>query len=71
MHCKVNGQPFFVTCGIGFDGKVSKEFADSDTRGLATYTKETINAFHKYEPAEYLVRVDGKELKIRAFLWPP
>lgn len=66
--CEANGEPFFVTCGSGFDGKVSTEFATSDTRGLLTYAKETLTLFRKYEPAQYHITIDGKEFEKRAFL---
>lgn len=66
--CKANGEPFFVTCGMGFDGKVSKEFASSDLRGLSTYARESITQFFKYEPAVYHIQIDDREVTATAFI---
>lgn len=66
--CVANGDPFFVTCGIGFDGKISKEFASSDSRGMTTYARETLNQYFNYTPNDYRLLIDGKEVKARAFL---
>ena len=33
---RVNGIPFFCTCGVGFDAFVSLKFAESGKRGLLT-----------------------------------
>ena len=66
--CTANGDPFFVTCGIGFDGKISKEFAKSDTRGLTTYAKEAVSEYFNYHPNDYHLLIDGKEVTATAFL---
>ncbi|MDO5016924.1 MAG: diacylglycerol kinase family lipid kinase [Porphyromonas sp.] len=66
--CTVNGTPFFVTCGIGFDAKISKEFARSESRGIRTYAKEAITQFFNYEPKDYHLLIDGREVTATAFL---
>lgn len=66
--CTANGEPFFVTCGIGFDGKVSKKFAASDTRGMATYVKEIIAQYFSYRPHSYHLFVDGYEVTAKALV---
>lgn len=66
--CTANGEPFFVTCGIGFDGKVSKKFAESDTRGMATYVREIIAQYFSYKPHTYRVAVDGEEVMTKALV---
>lgn len=66
--CQANGEPFFVTCGIGFDGKVSENFAQSETRGLPAYTKEVLNLFMKYHPTDFKIEIDQKEVTAKAFL---
>lgn len=66
--CKVNGEPFFVTCGIGFDGKITKEFQNSDTRGITTYAKEAISEYFDYTPRDYHIMVDDKEVTATALL---
>ncbi len=47
---RINGKPFFCTAGIGFDGHISREFAKSHDRGLATYTKLLFSEFGAYRP---------------------
>lgn len=66
--CRANGEPFFVTCGIGFDGKISKEFAKSDARGLTTYAKEAVTEYFNYRPNDYHLMIDEKEVTATAFL---
>lgn len=66
--CTANDDPFFVTCGIGFDGKVSENFATSETRGLPAYVKEVLNVFMKYEASDFKLLIDGREVTARALL---
>ncbi|MDO5035847.1 MAG: diacylglycerol kinase family lipid kinase [Porphyromonas sp.] len=66
--CEANGECFFVTCGIGLDGMISEEFADSDTRGPATYVKETVSLLLNYKPSDYLITIDGREVTATAYL---
>lgn len=66
--CTANGEPFFVTCGIGFDGKVSKEFASSDTRGMGSYVREVITQYFSYEPRQYHIFVDNHEVTAKALV---
>lgn len=66
--CTANDHPFFVTCGIGFDGKVSKNFDSSETRGLPAYVKEVVALFMNYEPADFKLVIDDREVTARAFL---
>ncbi len=56
----VNGEKFFCTFGLGFDGAVAKRFAEASTRGLFTYLKEGLEEFNGYEPRSYRVTIDGK-----------
>jgi diacylglycerol kinase (ATP) len=64
----INDQPFFCTCGVGFDAHIGNKFAQSTHRGFTTYIKETIAAFFSYKPKKYTIRIDGEKLKTRAFL---
>lgn len=66
--CIANGEPFFVTCGIGFDGKISKEFASGDTRGMATYVREIIAQYFSYKPQQYHLFVDDYEVTAKALI---
>jgi diacylglycerol kinase (ATP) len=64
----INENPFFCTCGVGFDAHIGNKFAQSQSRGFLTYIKETIAAFFQYRPKKYKINVDGEKLKTRAFL---
>lgn len=65
---KINDNPFFCTCGVGFDAHIGNKFASSHKRGFLTYVKETIKAYFSYKPKKYKIKVDGEKLKTRAFL---
>ena len=67
-YCAINGKPFFCTCGMGFDAKVSDKFANEGTRGFITYIKTTITEYFKYKPQEYLIDIDGAKLTEKAFV---
>lgn len=66
--CEANGEPFFTTCGIGFDGVVSEEFASNESRGITNYVSESISSFSNYKSIDYLVTVDGHEVTAKAFI---
>jgi diacylglycerol kinase (ATP) len=64
----INDNPFFCTCGVGFDAHIGKKFAGSNKRGFFVYLKEAIIAFIYYKPKKYKIKVDDKKIKTRAFL---
>jgi diacylglycerol kinase (ATP) len=55
---RINGKPFFCTAGVGFDGHISREFAKSTERGLATYAKLLFSEFSKYRPTSGVLTYD-------------
>jgi YegS/Rv2252/BmrU family lipid kinase len=63
-----NETPFFCTCGVGFDAKISHDFAEMGTRGFYTYFKTTVHNLFSYRPKRYKIKVDGVKHKYRAFL---
>lgn len=65
---KLNGQPFFCACGVGFDALVSSDFAKSGSRGLATYIQKTLVDWVKYKPEVYEVVLDSVKKSYKAFL---
>lgn len=67
-YCTVNGKPFFCTCGMGFDATVSYKFSNEGTRGFITYVKTTITEYFKYQPQQYLIEIDGKQMIEKAFV---
>lgn len=65
---KINSQPFFCTCGVGFDAFVSLKFAQAGKRGPLTYIEKTLVESLKYRPETYELEVDGSSLRYKAFL---
>jgi len=64
----VNGQPFFVTCGSGFDAYISEEFRKAGKRGLKTYIEKVVKDFFTYEPSHYIIESDDHKMETDAFL---
>lgn len=54
----VNGQFSCMLSGLGFDAKVAHEFATKASRGLITYTQQSILHFFKAQPYQFEVIVD-------------
>ncbi|MCP4520322.1 MAG: diacylglycerol kinase family lipid kinase [Cytophagales bacterium] len=54
--CTLNGQAFFCTAGVGFDGYIAKVFDEQSSRGLWTYVKCTIKALKDYKPKTYKLK---------------
>lgn len=64
----LDGTPFFVTCGVGFDAEVSNRFASARTRGLKTYIEKILQTVIDYTPSKYKLILDGKEVEHNALL---
>ncbi|QKG80167.1 diacylglycerol/lipid kinase family protein [Tenuifilum thalassicum] len=65
----VNGQPFFCTCGVGFDAHIGYRFAKQEGRGFFNYVKVALQDFINYKPKKYKLKIDGGEkFKVKAFL---
>lgn len=65
---RINGLPFFCTCGMGFDAIVSNSFAHGSRRGLIGYMHQTLLDWLKYKPAVYRLESDSFEIEYKAFL---
>lgn len=59
--CRANGEPFFCTCGMGFDAEVSAAFAEAPFRGFLSYAKTSIEHYIKYKPEVYRIEIEGYE----------
>ena len=66
--CVCNGEPFFITCGTGFDGKVTEAFSKSQGRGVVNYISGSVSTYLDYVPGDYRVTIDGTEYSKKAFL---
>ena len=64
----MNDQLFVNVAGIGFDAAVAKKFAAAGKRGFSTYFRITASTYKHYEPKQYTLIIDGKEIKRRALL---
>lgn len=64
----INEQPFFCTCGVGFDAHIGNKFSQNKKRGFFTYVKETVYAFFHYQPQNYKIKIDGEKFRNQAFL---
>lgn len=64
----VNNQPFFCTCGTGFDAYVSTEFAKGKQRGIMAYLEKTITGYFNYRSQNYHVTGENIDIKTKAFV---
>ncbi|MDR0658488.1 MAG: diacylglycerol kinase family lipid kinase [Mediterranea sp.] len=65
---KINGTPFFCTCGVGFDAFISFKFAEAGKRGMLTYFEKTLLEALNYQPETYELETEGGKVKYKAFL---
>jgi len=65
---KINGTPFFCTCGVGFDAFVSLKFAEAGKRGMLTYLEKTLQESLGYQPETYELETEDGTVKHKAFL---
>ena len=64
----INDQPFFCTCGMGFDAFISLKFAEAGKRGPLTYVENVLNEGLRYQPETYIVEDETGTHKHKAFL---
>lgn len=67
-YAMVENQPFFTTCGTGFDAQISEEFAAAGKRGFVTYLQHIVRDFFSYKPQKYTIISSEKSLTVEAFL---
>jgi len=65
---RANGRYFFCTCGTGFDATVGEQFARNSRRGMLRYLRATIHQYISYAPKSYVLKINGKKIKLKAFL---
>ncbi len=65
---KINGQPFFCTCGVGFDALVSHSFAKGRRRGALGYFNNMLIDWLNYKPEVYEIETEWSTTKMKAFL---
>ena len=60
-------QPFFCTCGVGFDAKVSDSFSKSGSRGVLTYLESIMKEIATYHNETYKLSFDNSSETFEAF----
>lgn len=65
---KLNGNPFFCACGVGFDALVSNDFANGGRRGMLSYVQKTLVDWVTYKPEVYEVELDSVKNVYKAFV---
>lgn len=65
---RINGRPFFCSCGVGFDALVSNDFANSGSRGVFTYIQKTLIDWVTYKPEVYEVETESGCAMHKAFV---
>jgi diacylglycerol kinase (ATP) len=63
---RVNGMPFLVTMGVGFDALIAEAFAKAGTRGLRTYLRVGLRELRRFVAEEYEIDVDGRRMTKKA-----
>lgn len=64
----INDKFFINLIGVGFDAHVTGLFANSQSRGLKTYTRITLSEFMNYNSHDYSIFCDGVQMDHNAFL---
>ncbi len=64
---RINGIPFFCTCGIGFDAAVSHRFASSTSRGLKNYVRYAFEIYKEYRPIRINLGQEDQQVFLLTF----
>ncbi|MCB0506777.1 MAG: diacylglycerol kinase family lipid kinase [Chitinophagales bacterium] len=57
----LNGQPFFMSAGIGYDARVVEQFNKLPFRGVGAYLTGILSTAFTYKLAHYSIQIDDKE----------
>ncbi len=63
----INKQFSCMLSGIGFDAQVAHDFANQNSRGLLTYTKQSLSNFFKAQPYQFEITVNDFTFFSEAF----
>jgi len=67
-YCTINDQPFFCTCGMGFDAFISQKFSESSRRGPAKYLENVLLEGLRYQPETYTIEDESGRYHYKAYL---
>jgi YegS/Rv2252/BmrU family lipid kinase len=65
---RINGQFSCMLSGLGFDAQVAHEFANKASRGLLTYTQQSLFHYFKAHPYQFEVVLENFSFYTEAFL---
>lgn len=66
--CILNGQPFFMTAGIGYDAKVVEQFNKIPFRGVGAYLGGVLSTAFTYKLPTFTIEIDNeKPIETEAF----
>ena len=64
----IGDHPFFCTCGVGFDAKVTDTFSKAGTRGVLTYTESILKEIATYKDKTYKLSFDNSSETFECFI---
>ena len=64
----IEEHPFFCTCGVGFDAKVSESFSNAGTRGPLTYMESILKEIATYKNCSYKLSFDNSSETFECFI---
>jgi YegS/Rv2252/BmrU family lipid kinase len=64
----IEGHPFFCTCGVGFDAKVTDTFSKAGTRGVLTYMESILREIATYKDKTYKLSFDNSSETFDCFI---
>lgn len=66
--CILNGQPFFMAAGIGYDAKVVEQFNKIPFRGMGAYLTGVLSTAFTYKLPHFTIEIDNeKTIETEAF----
>lgn len=64
----IEDHPFFCTCGVGFDAKVTDTFSKAGTRGVLTYMESILKEIATYKDKTYKLSFDNSSETFDCFI---
>lgn len=64
---EIDGKPFFLAAGFGFEGVVAHQFAKAGKRGFSQYIRSSVGAYFTYRPLRLKVAYSGRSWEGKVF----
>ena len=65
---RMNTRTFINMAGVGIDATIARRFEGFGKRGIWPYIKIAPKTFFSYDPRNYDIRIDEKELNVKAYM---